>query len=362
MKNIVICGYYGFSNSGDDALLWAIIDVITKKHKDVKITVLSNQPESTTKVYGVDSIYRYNLIQINRLFRKADLLLLGGGSLIQDITSTRSLSYYLMMLKMAYRHNVKTMLYGNGIGPLCREKSLVKAAKVLQKVDVITLRDAKSETLLEEMGVTKPVIKVTADPAFTLDFEEYPDVKSLLESAKVDMVRPYATIAIRSWKTLDMEFVDKVAHFCDILNNKYGIQPLFIPMKYEDDIAISKTVIAKMSTKGCVVGRPLSVEETFSVVSGATLTIGMRLHILIYSAILGIPVMALSYDPKVEDFMNSIHQELCLNVEDMEVSVLKNMLDEVMGDYDKKKDEMRKVLADLRARAEMNADMAVEIL
>ena len=362
MKKIVICGYHGFSNSGDEALLWAMIDIIRKKESDVHITVLSMHPESTSKLYGVDSVYRYNILKINKLFKSADLFLFGGGSLIQDITSSRSLYYYLAIIKLALANKVKVMLYGNGIGPLVRPNNRKKVRKCLNKVDLITLRDDLSDRLLAEIGVNKPKITITADPAFTLKFDSLLSPCDLLSHAGISENEKYAVIAIRDFKTTAHDFNNTVAAFCDELYDKYAIKSLFVPMQYEADAEIAKDVISRMKNNGYIIDRALEVDEVFSVIAFSELALGMRLHTLIYATTLGIPVIALSYDPKVTAFMQSINQPLCIDVDVVEKEMLSNALEELVTNLQERKVELNKSLEGLRKKAEENADLAVSLL
>lgn len=362
MKNIVICGYHGFSNSGDEALLWAMIDIIRKKRSDVHITVLSMKPESTAKLYGVDSVYRYDLLKINKLFKSADLFLFGGGSLIQDITSSRSLYYYLAIIKLALKNKVKVMLYGNGIGPLVRKSNRRIVRNCLNKVNLITLRDDLSDRLLSEIGVNVPRIIITADPAFTLKFESLGSAAPLLsESGMPNGVR-YAVIAVREFKNTANNFTESIASFCDELYEKYGISSLLVPMQYCEDAEISKRIIEQMKNPGYMINRALEVDEVFSVIGSSEISVGMRLHTLIYATTLGIPVIALSYDPKVTAFMQSINQPLCLDVDKVAAKDLISILPELTENLQKRKEELHSSLEDLRRKAEQNADMAVELL
>ena len=101
MSKILISGYYGFSNAGDEAMLTAIIEALRAERQDVEITVMSGKPEITAEKHGVNSIHRFNPLQIFKAMLSADLLLSGGGSLLQDVTSKRSILYYLSILLMA---------------------------------------------------------------------------------------------------------------------------------------------------------------------------------------------------------------------------------------------------------------------
>ena len=362
MKKIVICGYHGFANSGDEALLKAMIDTLRNKYADLSITVLSMKPESTRKLYNVESVYRYNLLKIYRLFKNSDLFIFGGGSLLQDITSKRSLYYYLTILNMAIKSGIKVMLYGNGIGPLVHSKSRARVAGCLNKVDLITLRDDLSDKLLAEIGVNKPPVYITADPAFTLRFEDLPKNDLLLSEAKIPSGTKYAVVSVRDWEKVDPNFAYSIAKCCDNLYSKHGIVSLFVPMQYKDDEEISLNIISKMESKGYIIRRPLEIDEVFSLIGFSTLSIGMRLHTLIYATTLGVPIVALSYDPKVEAFMQSLHQTLCLDVNILTEHLLISASNELISQLPERREDILRSLVNLRQMAEKNADYALELL
>ena len=93
MYNILISGYYGFNNIGDESILRTVIDNLREKLPDIDITVLSHDPAQTSAKYGVKAARRMSLWDIFRCVLHCDLLLSGGGSLLQDATSARSILY-----------------------------------------------------------------------------------------------------------------------------------------------------------------------------------------------------------------------------------------------------------------------------
>ena len=100
MSKIVISGYYGFANAGDEAMLTAIIKSLRSTEKSVELTVISGNPEMTSAQHQVNSIHRFNFFEIIKSLHGCDLLISGGGSLLQDVTSMRSLLYYLSILAL----------------------------------------------------------------------------------------------------------------------------------------------------------------------------------------------------------------------------------------------------------------------
>lgn len=362
MKRIVISGYHGFANSGDEALLRAIVESIRKKCPDADITVLSKIPDVTASDYGVKSVYRYNFLKLAGIFRKSDLLIFGGGSLLQDATSSKSLLYYLCVIRLALLMGTKAMLYANGIGPLKRRYSRILTRRVLNKVDIITLRDDNSDIELQNIGVTRPQIVITADPAFTLHFDDVRSGKEILQSAGVAEGEKFAVVSVRDWKDAESGFEKKVAALCDRMYEKYGVKPVFLPMQYPCDAEISKRIISISKCPCGIIDKELEVADIFSVIAHSDFTVGMRLHTLIYATALGVPAIALSYDPKITAFVKSINQPLCADVGSLGSDELTDLLDELMRSIDERRCDIQKALVELRGKAEENADFAIRLL
>jgi len=362
MADIIISGYHGFANSGDEALLFAILSTLRKSMPDIRVTVLSKTPEDTARAYGVNSIYRYNIFRIIKEMKNAKMLLFGGGSLLQDVTSSKSLMYYLGIIYLAEKCKLKTMLYANGIGPITKKRNRYLSSKILNKTDVITLRDDKSDEELRRLKVTKPDITITADPAFTINTDISMSGKYFTTRAGVPDGRKLCIVSIRSWKNASLNFEKDVAALCDYMVKKHGIYPLFVPMQYPDDMEISESIISRMETKAYIINRELSVAEMFSVLSEATLLIGMRLHSLIYATTLEIPAMALVYDPKISAFMQSLNQPLFADVENFDIGKAKEMLDALITENEERKRLLRSTNAILKKKAEENGMYAINLL
>lgn len=362
MADIIISGYHGFANSGDEALLFAILSTLRKSMPDINVTVLSKTPEETSRVYGVNSIYRYNIFKIIKEMKNAKMLLFGGGSLLQDVTSSKSLMYYLSIIRLAQKFKLKTMLYANGIGPITKKRNRYFTSKILNKTDVITLRDDKSDEELKRLKVTKPHITITADPAFTINTDISMSGKYFTTRAEVPDGTKLCIVSIRSWKTLSANFEKDLARLCDYMVTKHNIHPLFVPMQYPDDLAISENIISNMKSEAYIIKRELSVAEMFSVLSEATLLIGMRLHSLIYATTLEIPAMALVYDPKISAFMESLNQPLFADAENFNLEEAKNMVDTLITENTARKELLHSANAILKEKAEENGTYAINLL
>lgn len=366
MNNILISGYYGFGNSGDDALLLSITDGLKEKIPGCKITVLSANPGETSAAYGVDAVNRWNIFDIIRSAVSADLLISGGGTLIQDGTSTKSLLYYLAVIMIAHILKLKIMLYSNGIGPLDKKRNIKLTRNVLNKADLITLRDTASKEALEEIGVTHPEIVLTADPAFLLKADLDKKAADIIAECRKDKdkqsERDFFIISIRHWKSLKENFTDVIAHSADYIADKYNMTPVFLPMQISSDGGISKSAAEKMTNTPVIIDAKLTTGETLAIVRAAKVCMGMRLHTLIYAASQGIPIIGLVYDPKINGFMDYIGQNIYTDASSVSAEILTGMADRCMKNYDDLKMTIDSRVRELRKKAEKNSDYAAHLL
>jgi hypothetical protein len=112
---VTICGAYGCGNTGDDAILEAIVGQMRSIDPDMPLTVLSRNPRLTRKAYRVKAVHTFNLFGFAGALRRSSLYINGGGSLIQDVTSRRSLWFYLYTIVLAHLLRCRVMMYGCGM-------------------------------------------------------------------------------------------------------------------------------------------------------------------------------------------------------------------------------------------------------
>ncbi len=318
--DVIISGYYGFSNMGDDSLLSVIIDSLKSAAPEIRITALTKNPSKMHRRFGVKCINRFNIPKISREMKHAKLLISGGGSLLQDGTSTKSLFYYTFIMKLAHHKKIPFMLYANGIGPLYRDKNRRLAGNVVKMAEAVTLRDPESADELVKMGVSPDKIKVTADPAFLLVPAEEYKIKAIHERYKID--GKCFAVSLREGHNLgnidfnSSEFESEVASACKIIAEKHSMTPIFIPMQPSRDDGICMRV-SEMCGGKTVCG--LSARELCGIMDGMEFVIGMRLHVLIYAANRCVPAVGLCYDPKIRTLMNYIGQKSIVDVTDSDI-------------------------------------------
>ena len=168
-------------------------------------------------------------------------------------------------------------------------------------------------------------------------------------------------ISVRRWSTLGSDFENIIAKVCDRASAEYGLYPVFLPMQASKDLSISKSIMSKMKEKASIVENHQAVNDMLSVVGCMDFCIGMRLHTLMYAAISDVPMIGIVYDPKISSFMNNIGQDRMIKVEELTEEKLFTMLEETIRDYVVIKDNLKRSYTGLKALAEKNAELAVEL-
>ena len=359
-ESIMICGAYGRGNAGDDAILEAIVQEMRALDPERTICVMSRRPKETRLVYRTGAVYTFNIFSVLHKFRKAALYINGGGSLMQDVTSTRSLWYYCYTLRAAKKRGCKVMMYGCGIGPINRAGNRKMAAKTIDtSVDRITLRDENSKQELERMGVTRPDIRVSADPTIILDPAPHEVVNLALEQSGIDPEGNYIGFGLRNWKGLDAA-LPVIAAAADYAYEKYGLTPVFVPIEFPSDLTPADRVGALLHCPWHAVRTRQPIEVTIGILARMKTVVGIRLHSLMFSAGQGVPVVGMSYDIKVDSFLKYIGSSTCLQLGSVQTDALCRMIDKCQsGALD---EEVRRNARLLREREHENVRGAAALL
>lgn len=356
--DIVLSGYYGFRNSGDDAILKMIIRDIRAYDPQIGITILSNRPADTKRIYSVNAVNRWNFFAIRKVMKEGRLFISGGGSVIQDVTSTKSLLYYLSLILLAKRYGNKVMLYANGIGPVRKKQNQKRAKNVLNQVDIITLREEDSQDTLNEMGVINPKTVVTCDPVVALRDIDLDQAESLLYRHNL-YGKPYIVVSLREWKTIpifEAELLDGLKE----LKRKHECELLFLPMQYPQDVAINQKY-AKLTNSVCISKR-LSADMCIGLAKCSKLAVGMRLHLLIYAFAANVPSIGLAYDPKVESVMKYFGQDTYLGLLEFTKLSFTAKADRILSKRDEICTNLAVRLHELQERNKLNTEFVFKLL
>ena len=334
MKNpkVVISGYYGYDNCGDEAVLLAMIHCLRTLRPDARITVLSGNPSKTRELYKVEAVNRWNPISILLKLLSCCLLISGGGSLLQDVTSAKSPLYYLAIINAAMLFRKKVMIFCQGVGPLTSGKNRAKVTKAFDRCDAIAVRDENSAVLLKDLGVKRD-IQIACDPVMVLSPDDVagaeaddmlPDI-GITDSAGENR-KPLLMAAVRNWG--DNRHIAPVAELLDT-QAKRGWNILLVPAHYPDDIKALEKVTALMTERPYRPDKCLTAKQFMALTSRADKVLSMRLHGLICAFAAGTPMLGLSYDPKVDAFMAQAGLgHYCLPADSFDVDAAELLLEE----------------------------------
>jgi polysaccharide pyruvyl transferase CsaB len=336
-RGVVICGAYGHGNAGDEAILEALVAQVRSIDPTLDITVLSRLPEETAKKHGVRSIHTFDFRALRTYLKGAALYINGGGSLIQDVTSRRSLLYYLFTLFAAKKSGARVIMYGCGIGPVTRFGDKAVTRWVLNRnVDIITLREPDSMAELASYGVTKPQIILSADPALTLPSASESEINAAMESFGLSPNGKYICFCLRRWRGFE-ERAHIFAEAADYAREKYALTPVFLSINHRSDGEAADSAAAYMKSAPVILREPMPTGVTIGIMSRMAAVVSMRLHGLIFAAGNGVPLVGVSYDPKVTAFLDYIGEENCFELENLEADALCRAIDRALCDGGREK-------------------------
>lgn len=310
--NILLCGYYGCHNAGDDATLQAICESVRGALPQAEIAALTGEPAETARLCGCAAAARFSPRALFAALRRCDVLVFGGGSLLQDVTSSRSLLYYLALLRLARFFGKKTMLFGSGIGPVHDPANRRRVAAAVRRVDCVTLRDAGSLDTLRQMSAARPDFTVTADPVFALHRADPALAQPLLAAAGLPAGAAYLAVSVRNWPGVDA-FCTQAAAALDEICTARGLHVLFVTMHPEYDREPAEKIAAQMRSPTYFLPET-GIDGLMAAIGGAQAVLSMRLHAMIFAARMGVPGAGIVYDPKMESFLARMDMPSCGDV------------------------------------------------
>ncbi len=368
-NKVIISGYYGFGNIGDEAILTSIVDTIRAEKPNTEFVVLSSDPAFTSSDLNVRSINRLNIPLVILELTSANLFISGGGGLMQDVTGNFSTSYYSGLIKIAQVLKVPTMIYAQGVGPLKKDfnKNIVKS--IFNKVDAITVREIFSRDDLINMGVNPSKIQVTADPALLLDKISKEKVREILTEANIDLSIPIIGIAIRPWHAWYERQLKAFTSVIYQMAKKYNMQIVLIPFQLSTDLWLSREaeVCFKIRPDSgvpvTVLERALSPKEMMGVIGSTHVIIGMRLHALIMAASQNVPSVGIAYDPKVKHFSNLAGFPYIESVSDLQnIENVLMTIESVISDIGQKRLDLETNIPKLTELSKQNVNTAIKFL
>lgn len=265
-------GYLGCDNLGDDAMLLAA------RERVMGGVCLAHHPHRAARTYGMPCIGKYNLFAIIKTLLQAKKLVLGGGSLLQNKTSSRSLFYYSAIFYLAGLCGARRVILANGLGPLRGEWAQRVVRSMLSHADRVSMRDPLSLALARRVGVTRR-IELCADPALLC--------RSVGTEA-ISLPRGCMLVCLR-------EGVSRAV--IEAIPTDASVPIVFLAMQPCD-----RTLAADLAAKKNGILLPsLTVAQLRSALTSGQISavLTMRYHLALLAAQAGLPCLAVGEDPKL---------------------------------------------------------------
>lgn len=300
-KKILLSGYFGFGNIGDEAILEAEVQELRRQCPEVSLSVLCDNVERAAEL----KLTAYSRMELGRVIEalKANTLLLsGGGGLLQDSTGRGSVVYYGGLMFLARLLKRPTFMCCQGIGPLKTSLGRTLAGWFTSCATEAQVRDEESLKELQSIAPQLPV-KLAADPVFLLQPASRQELEKLLQEQHIDLSIPSVVVAVRNWDGFQVdEFANVLIAFAKFLEESENcrIRYVCVPFQPSVDGPLAVQLSSRLGGQSCVWSHTSpSMLQALLGHPGVEMIVGMRLHSLIFAASQLQPFVGLSYDPKV---------------------------------------------------------------
>jgi polysaccharide pyruvyl transferase CsaB len=362
---IALSGYYGFDNSGDEAVLQSILFALQEQGEQqgiqIEPIVLSANPEKTTEMYGVKAYHRMKPGSLLKALRESDGLISGGGSLLQDATSSKTIPYYLAVLKIAQWLGKPTFIYSQGIGPVSRPMFYGWIRSVFKRCKVVTVRDTESADLLGRMRLPRERITVVPDPVMGLPLRGGVAPDAGVSGGSASAVRTIG-VSVRFWNEDRSELEALARSLQVLLAARTDVRLRFLPFHLPSDEVASQFVIDRLGdhkNRAEMLRGITHPQDMLAQVAGCDLMIGMRLHSLIYAASQYVPMVGISYDPKIDQFLHRLGMKAAASTSEFDTQ---RFAEEALGLLDQHEQwaaASRAAIEELKAQAQLPAQRII---
>ncbi|HEX7057566.1 MAG TPA: polysaccharide pyruvyl transferase CsaB, partial [Bacilli bacterium] len=328
--------------------------------------VLSGNPPLTERLYGVKAVHRMKPRDIYSALKASDGLISGGGSLLQDETGVKTIPYYLGVIKFAQLLRKKVFIYAQGIGPIHRRIFFPFIRNSFNRCALITVRDAASAQLLGQIGIDEARVRVVPDPVMGFPLVEKAKTRTSADGAQPpERDIPIVGVSVRFWEP-DRRDLAQIARALELVMRARPVRVVLLPFHSRTDTEAAQFVREQIADayRGQIeiaaeTAEPLAMVDK---VADCDALLGMRLHSLIYAASQLVPFAAVSYDPKIDAFLNRLDMApvghtRALNPQDLADETLR-----LLANAASWRKEKQGAIAAMRAQSRIPAQQLLELL
>jgi polysaccharide pyruvyl transferase WcaK-like protein len=376
-KKVLLTAFIGSENLGDEAICESLIHDLIEEH--IEITAVSKNTEKTERL-GVHAVKLCSLGFFKAL-TNADVVLLGGGGILQDQTSIYNIPYFIIQILLAQLLRKKTMFIAIGAGPIQGIAGKFLISLSMKKINAITVRDTYSYNVLKKLGADEETMHVVTDPAIALSHDNSGELNAIpITFTEND----YIVVCLRHWFDLNRflpvslsnkfklsyrgrcsykNFITTIAQCLDTIIEETSQRAVFFPFYGNRDITVNRDTYETMKHKNktVLIKEPQHLSTFYHVVKNAQFVISMRLHAAILSAAQHTPSIALSYSIKVREFMKSLGMErFALDLNDLNEESMLALAREIVQNKEVIHSEIKKSVLRLREANRKNIDIILD--
>lgn len=396
---ISIWGYFGHANTGDEAILSVALDELRKHELADDITVFSGNPATVTRDHGVKAVpallptslsehlvgslgrNRANYKSCMRAYDRSDLIIVGGGGLFFDLEEHNTfLLNLLTLIERALNAKKRVALIGVGVGPIHHEESKNRMREVLNRVDLIVVRENDSRQLLEQIGVENKNLNVAADLAFLLGPSPDDRVETLIkDNGLTTDSRPVVAVCLNGRHVERPGYLDTFVTCCEHLIEKQQATIWFVPFQTleSDGQSAPDTIIDLDDRSGMrqianriekqdhvgFVEQAYRPSEIMGLLARADLVIGERFHGALLSINNRRPVLGVSYMPKVARLFDELgHSDWCHDFNQLDHGQLIESLEMLLENRDRVSSELAIFSDRMREKASLNYQLLADLV
>jgi polysaccharide pyruvyl transferase WcaK-like protein len=230
-------------------------------------------------------------------------------------------------------------------------------------VDVITVREENSKNDLMDMGVRPERLYVTADPVIDMQIADQSLGLHVMKESGIDLEKHCRRVAF-ALRSKDFKSEAAYASLVRVVENLLALERevVFLPFHYTEDLHIMERLRQDFGSRIHTLIARHNMYEMLSLISQMDLLVGVRLHALIFSAVARTPIVALSYDPKIDYFMNAIQQQTFCSVDNFDPEALTAEIESRLGETEKERAALNDAVQVLRAKLDLNELELVKLM
>lgn len=390
MAKITIIGSFHGHNSGDNAILSSIVSEFRSVIPTIEFRVPTTRPDIYIK-YGVEPIpigkrrnaftrMSFNMLGVPPLLSiyKSDMVIITAGILF-DMKLLNPWFNYLFSLSIivAFANLLKkpVICYNVSVGPIKTRLGRILLRNILNKVNLIILRQEESLYLIKELNIPSSKIHLGADVALNTTPAPKERVEQILEELNINLNEKLVGVNLNSYidevviepkKRLSKPVFSKfMAEVCDYLIENFDVKIVFIMTAWMDDyiVEMTRNKMKHKSKSVIVYNWKYQHNEIMGVLGKLELLIGSRLHSIILACSMFTPVIAINYSPKVKDFMTQIKQEdKIIYFGNFTEQAFKQKINEVWDNRLEIRKELKRDVNKLKSRIRRTTEMTLALL